>query len=167
MDDRRWTMDDNRIGLRSFVLGLPVLVTLHRPDGQMGGMPVKAIVWTRYGPPSVLRLKEVAKPIPKENEVLIRIHAATVMKGDCELRGLSFPISFQIPFRLFMGLTRPKRRTILGQEVAGDIEAVGKEVTRFKEGDQVFAPTFFRFSAYAEYICLPERYPVAKPTGLT
>ncbi|HKP52960.1 MAG TPA: NAD(P)-dependent alcohol dehydrogenase [Chloroflexia bacterium] len=128
---------------------------------------MKAVVWTRYGPPEVLQLQEVAKPAPKENEVLIRIHVATVTKGDCEIRRLRLPILFQLPLRLYLGLKAPKRITILGQELAGEIEAVGKEVTRFKKGDQVFAPTFFRLGAYAEYICLPERYLVSKPAWIT
>jgi NADPH:quinone reductase-like Zn-dependent oxidoreductase len=128
---------------------------------------LKAIVWTRYGPPDVLQLKEVAKPAPKENEVLIRVRAATVTVGDCEVRRLRLPILLQLPLRLYLGFKRPRRITILGQELAGEIEAVGKEVTRFKEGDQVFAPTFFRLGAYAEYICLPGRYAVSKPDGIT
>jgi NADPH:quinone reductase-like Zn-dependent oxidoreductase len=128
---------------------------------------MKAIIWTEYGPPDVLQLREVAKPIPKENEVLIKVHAATVTKGDCELRGLKLPIVFQIPFRLYIGLKTPRRLTILGQELAGEIESVGNDVTRFKEGDQVFAPTFFRFGAYAQYATLPARYAVSKPVGMT
>jgi NADPH:quinone reductase-like Zn-dependent oxidoreductase len=99
--------------------------------------------------------------------VLIRVHAATVTKGDCELRGLDFSLMFQIPFRLFIGLRAPKRRTILGQELAGVVEAVGNEVTRFKAGDRVFAPTNFRFGAYAEYATLPDRYLVAMPPGMS
>ena len=128
---------------------------------------MKAIVWTKYGPPDVLQLKEVEKPAPRDNEVLIRVHAATVTTGDCDLRSLKLPLLFRLPFRIFLGLRKPKRVTILGQELAGEIEAVGKEVTRFKRGDQVYAPTFFRMGAYAEYACLPERYPVLKPANMT
>lgn len=128
---------------------------------------MKAIVWTRYGPPDVLQLQEVEKPSPKENEVLIRVHAATVTLGDCELRRMEGPILFALIFRLYIGLFKPKRITILGQELAGEIEAVGKEVTRFKKGDPVFAPCLLRLGAYAEYACLPETYPVLKPASIT
>ena len=127
---------------------------------------MKAMISTKYGPPDVLQLKEVEKPTPKDNEVLIKIYAATVTAGDCELRSLKIPILLRLPLRIYMGLRKPKRITILGQELAGEIEAVGKEVTRFKKGDQIFAPTFFRFGAYAEYICLPEKYPVLKPAKM-
>jgi len=115
---------------------------------------VKAIVWTAYGPPDVLQLQEVTKPIPKDNEVLIRVHATTVTAGDCELRNLEFPV-MSFLMRLYIGLIRPTRIIILGQELAGEIEAVGKAVTRFQEGDQVFGATGFHMGAYAEYICLP------------
>ncbi len=117
---------------------------------------MKAIVWTGYGPPDVLQVKEVAKPIPKDNEVLIRIHATTVTAGDCELRGLKLSISLRLLIRMYNGLRRPKRITILGQELAGEVESVGKDVERFKEGDQVFGSTGFHMGAYAEYNCLPE-----------
>lgn len=128
---------------------------------------MKAVVWTKYGPPDVLRLKEIAKPTPKEHEVLIKVYAATVTAGDCEVRSLKVPLFIGLPMRLYVGLRKPKRITILGQELAGEIEAVGREVTKFKKGDPVFAPTFFRFGAYAEYVCLPEKYPVLKPANMT
>lgn len=130
-----------------------------------GGM--KAILWTKYGPPSVLELGEVEKPVPKDNEVLIRVHAATVTLADCELRSLKVPTWLALPLRIYVGLGKPKRITILGQELAGEIEAVGKGVTRFKAGDPVFAPTLLRLGAYAEYKCLPETYPVIKPVNMT
>ena len=128
---------------------------------------MKAIVWTQYGAPNVLQLKEVAKPIPKTNEVLIKVYAATVTTGDCEVRSLTTPTWIRLPLRFYMGFRKPNRITILGQELAGEIEAVGKDVTRFKSGDPVFAPTLFRFGAYAQYVCLPETYPVLKPTSMT
>jgi NADPH:quinone reductase-like Zn-dependent oxidoreductase len=128
---------------------------------------MKAIVWTKYGPPDVLQLQEVEKPSPKENEVLIRISATTVNAGDCEIRRFKFPLVYRIPLRILMGVVKPIRRTILGQELAGEIEAVGEKVTRFKIGDRVFAASLLRLSTYAEFICLPETYPVLKPDGIT
>ncbi|MBZ0296519.1 MAG: NAD(P)-dependent alcohol dehydrogenase [Anaerolineae bacterium] len=115
---------------------------------------MKAIVWTKYGSPDGLQLQEVAKPTPRDHEVLIKVHAATITAGDCEARGLKFPFWLAIPMRIYMGPIRP-RNIILGQELAGEIEAVGKDVTRFKPGDQVFGTTGFRFGAHAEYNCLP------------
>jgi NADPH:quinone reductase-like Zn-dependent oxidoreductase len=128
---------------------------------------MRAIIWTKYGPPDVLQLKEVAKPTPKNKEVLIRIHATTVITADCELRSLKIPIALMLPIRIYLGFTKP-RISILGQELAGEIEAVGKDITRFRKGDQVFAWTGFRLGAYAEYTCLPESgYIAIKPTNMT
>lgn len=117
---------------------------------------MKAVVWTEYGPPESLQLREVEKPSPKENEVLVRIHATTVTAGDCEMRRLELPLFFSTPMRVYNGLRAPKRITILGQELAGEIEAVGEGVKSFKPGDRVFATTGFNLGGYAEYICLPE-----------
>ncbi len=128
---------------------------------------MKAMIWTRYGTPDVLQLKEVATPVPKENEVLIKILATTVLIGDCELRGLKFSPVVSIPLRVFLGFNRPKRVTILGQELAGVIEATGDQVTRFNKGDPVIAATLLRLGTYAEYACLPASYLAMKPANLT
>ncbi len=133
-------------------------------------VPVKAIVWTRYGPPDGLQLAEVARPTPKDNEVLVRVHATTVTAGDCELRSLKFSIWLRVFFRIYLGLTKPRRK-ILGQELAGDVEEVGKDVKRFKKGDQVFGTTGFGFGAYAEFDCVPVESQTAvlaiKPANMT
>ncbi len=128
---------------------------------------MKAMIWTRYGTPDVLQLKEVATPVPKENEVLIKILATTVLIGDCELRGLKFSPIVSIPLRVFLGFNRPKRVTILGQELAGVIEATGDQVIRFNKGDPVIAATLLRLGTYAEYACLPASYLAMKPANLT
>jgi NADPH:quinone reductase-like Zn-dependent oxidoreductase len=132
---------------------------------------MKAIVWTKYGPPDVLQLKEVQKPIPKDNEVLIRVCATTVTAGDSEMRRLKIPILLRLPMRIYNGFSKPKKITILGQELAGEIESVGKAVKLLKKGDQVFATTGLGFGAYAEYICLPEEPKmgvlVGKPVNMT
>jgi NADPH:quinone reductase-like Zn-dependent oxidoreductase len=117
---------------------------------------MKAIVWTKYGPPEVLHLREVEKPAPKDDEVLIRIYATTVTAGDCELRSLKFPIYLSLPMRLWRGFLRPRENSIMGTELAGEIEAAGKDVRQLKEGDQVFGSAGVGFGANAEYICLPE-----------
>jgi NADPH:quinone reductase-like Zn-dependent oxidoreductase len=116
---------------------------------------MKAIVCTKYGPPEVLQLEEVEKPAPKENEVLIKIYATTCHIGDVRIRSFNVPFWQMIPFRLYLGIRRPKR-SILGMELSGEVEAVGGKVRRFEKGDRVFASTGFVFGAYAEYICLPE-----------
>lgn len=117
---------------------------------------MRAVVWTDYGPPDVLRLAELTKPAPEDDEVLIRVRATTASAGDCEARALDFPFPLRGAMRAYVGLRRPKRVTVLGQELAGEVEAVGDDVTAFEPGDPVFAATGFRFGAYAEYARLPE-----------
>ena len=127
---------------------------------------MKAIVCTKYGSPDVLQLKDVEKPAPKDNEVMISIYAATVTVGDCEIRRFDMPIWLWLPARIGFGLRGPRKK-ILGQDLAGKIESVGKDVKRFKKGDQVFARTGFSLGAYAEYICLSEDGLIAiKPTNI-
>ena len=118
---------------------------------------MKALVWTKYGSPDGLQLREVATPTPRDNEVLINIHAAAASTADTELRRLKLPLLFAIPLRLYLGLIKPTRITILGTEFAGEIVSVGEEVTRFQQGDQVFGYTGLGMGTYAEYICLAEK----------
>ncbi len=131
---------------------------------------MKAIVCTRYGPPEVLQLQEVKKPSPKNNDVLIKIHATTVLAGDCEMRGFNFP-TYSIGLRLLMRIGfgfRGPRNKILGQQLAGGIEEVGRDVTLFKKGDSVFALTELSFGTYAEYTCLNENAIITtKPSNMT
>ncbi len=134
---------------------------------------MKAIVWTKYGPPDGLQLKEVEKPVPKDDQILVKIHATTITAGDCEMRRLELPLMLSFPVRVYAGLIAPKRIPILGQELAGEVKEVGANVKTYKEGDQVFGTTGFGFGAYAEYICLPEEPDdvqgtlAPKPTNLT
>lgn len=125
---------------------------------------MKAMVYQRYGPPEVLELKDVAQPIPKAKEVLIKVHASTVTAGDCEVRRFDLPPLFWLPVRLMIGLIKP-RIQILGQELSGEVVAVGKEVTGFQLGDAVFGPVFF--GAYAEFRCQKANGALAhKPTNM-
>jgi len=116
---------------------------------------MKAAVCTAYGPPDVLEVRDVPKPVPKDDEVLVRIRATTVSTADCELRRFDFAPWIWVPMRLAFGITRPRRR-VLGQELAGDVESVGKKVGSLKKGDRVFGTTGIPLGAYAEYICLRE-----------
>lgn len=126
---------------------------------------MRAMVCTKYGPPDTLKLKKVNKPVPKNNEVLIKVHASTVTAGDCEIRRFDIPVLFWLFLRVILGSMKHK---ILGQEVSGEIEAVGKDVTRFKVGDPVFAPTKMVLGGYAEYICLPANHAIAlKPKNMS
>ncbi|WEK55967.1 MAG: NAD(P)-dependent alcohol dehydrogenase [Candidatus Cohnella colombiensis] len=116
---------------------------------------MKAVVCTKYGPPEVLQLKEVIKPSPKHDEVCIKIYASAVTASDIYIRGSQIPIQFWIPMRLFLGLTKP-RKSIIGMVLAGEIESVGKDIKRFKVGDQVYGVTGFGLGAYAQYKCMKE-----------
>ena len=129
---------------------------------------MKAVVYTKYGSPDVLQLKEVEKPIPKDDEVLIKVHAAEATKADCELRSFNFPVKwYWLPLRIAMGLIKPKKQ-ILGGYFAGEVESVGKDVSKFKKGDQIFGTAKLRMGAYGEYVCLPASYTlVPKPHNVS
>jgi NADPH:quinone reductase-like Zn-dependent oxidoreductase len=129
---------------------------------------MKAIAYTRYGPPDVLQLREVDKPVPRDDEVLIRVHAAEATKSDVEMRRSKFAVKwFWLPLRIAMGITKP-RKQILGGYFAGEVESVGKDVTKFKTGDQVFGSAGLRLGAYGEYVCLPASYTIVpKPSNVS
>lgn len=118
---------------------------------------MKAVIWTKYGPADALQLREVEKPAPGDNEILIRVRATTVTTADTEFRRLKLPLLFSIPLRLYLGFTKPARIQILGGEFAGEVETAGKAVTHYKPGDQVFGYTGLGMGTYAEYLCLGEK----------
>ncbi|TCT25454.1 NADPH:quinone reductase-like Zn-dependent oxidoreductase [Melghiribacillus thermohalophilus] len=122
---------------------------------------MKAVVCTKYGSPNVLKLMEVEKPSPNPKEILIKVYATTVTSGDVRVRKFESPVLLWIPMRLFLGIRKP-RKPVLGVELAGEVEAVGKDVRRFKKGDKVFAMTGMKFGAHAEYISLAEDSTVEK-----
>jgi len=128
---------------------------------------MRAVVCEKYGAPEVLHIVEVDKPVPKENEVLVKVMATTANAADARIRGAVFPSIFNFPVKLAMGFKGPRKK-VLGVELAGVIEAVGKNVTQYQLGDDVFASSGAAFGAYAEYICLPENAVMAiKPRNLS
>ena len=129
---------------------------------------MKAIVYTEYGGPEVLQFKEIEKPEPADDEILIRIHAVEATKADCEIRSFRFAVKwFWLPMRIAMGVKKPKKQ-LLGGYFAGVVETVGKDVSKFQQGDQVFGATRTRFGAYGEYVCLPASYTIVpKPHNMS
>jgi NADPH:quinone reductase-like Zn-dependent oxidoreductase len=139
----------------------------NRNVAALGRMIMKAVVYTKYGLPDVLQFKNIEKPAPKGNEVMIRVHATSVTAADYRMRSFTVPVAFWLPARLTFGLTRPKK-TILGIELAGEVEAIGEDVKLFKEGDQVFGMDGSGFGAYAEYVIRSEEGALtAKPANMT
>jgi NADPH:quinone reductase-like Zn-dependent oxidoreductase len=136
---------------------LKIFWKVFRAKSASGGISVRAIIWTKYGSPDGLQLREVPTPTPRDNEVLIKVHAATAATPDTELRRLKLPLFFAIPIRLYLGLIRPGRIKILGTEFAGEVVAAGKDVTRYQTGDEVYGYTGLGMGTYAEYLCLPEK----------
>lgn len=116
---------------------------------------MKAIICTKYGPPEVLQLAEVDKPVPRENEILIAIKASAVTASDIFIRSSNIPIRFRIPMRLMIGIFKP-RKSIIGLVFSGIVESVGKEIKRFSPGDEVYGMTGFNLGTYAEYTCIKE-----------
>ena len=129
---------------------------------------MKAVVYSEYGSPDVLQVKEVEKPVPKDDEILIKVHAAEVTKADCEMRSFNFQVKwFWLPLRFALGLKKP-RRHVLGVYFAGEVASVGKEITKYNKGDHIFGATKLRLGAHGEYVCLPEYYTLApKPYNMS
>ena len=129
---------------------------------------MRAITYSRYGPPDVLQLSEVRTPVPKDDEVLVRVRAAEATKSDCEMRSFKYSVKwFWLPLRIALGVRKP-RRQILGGYFSGEIESLGQDVTTFSVGDQVFGTAGLRLGAYGEYVALPARYTiVAKPNNMS
>src|SRR5262245_30862849 len=127
---------------------------------------MKAILCPAYGPPEILQFVDIPKPEPKANEVLVKIRATTVTVADVRIRAFNVPKSFRIPARLMLGFTKP-RNSILGVELAGVVESVGKGVTKFKPGDEVFGSALGKMGAYAEYKAVPEVGIIAKPKNIS
>ena len=129
---------------------------------------MRAITYSRYGPPDVLQLTEVSRPIPKDDEVLVRVRAAEATKSDCEMRSFTYSVKwFWLPLRIALGVRKP-RRQILGGYFSGEIESLGKDVSTFSVGDHVFGTAGLRLGAYGEYVALPARYTiVAKPNNMS
>ena len=129
---------------------------------------MKAIVYTKYGTPDVLQVRDIEKPEPGDDEFLIKVHAAEATKADCEMRSFRFAVKwFWLPLRVAMGITKPKKQ-VLGGYFSGEIETTGKGVTRFNMGDPVFGATGLRFGAYGEYLCLPASYTIVpKPHNMS
>ena len=122
---------------------------------------MKAVVCTAYGPPEVLQIEEVSKPVPKASQVLVKVMASTVAVADCRVRSFKVPLSMWLPARILLGITKPKN-AILGAEFSGIVSTVGKKVTRFKEGDPVLGVSLPKFGAYGEYLCVDEDGPIVK-----
>jgi NADPH:quinone reductase-like Zn-dependent oxidoreductase len=119
---------------------------------------VKAVLHTQYGPANLLQLREVEKPVPNGNEVLIAIHATTVSTGDCNMRNFTFVTRSMLPFaKLAFGIRKPWKERVLGTELAGEVESTGKDVKRFKKGDWVVASTGMAGGGHAQYACIPEK----------
>ncbi len=128
---------------------------------------MKAVIWIKYGSPDVFLLKKVKKPVPKSDEVLIKIYATTVTTGDCRLRALNVPIGFWLPTRLAFGIVKP-RKTIPGMDISGEVEAIGKDVRLFKKGDKIYGSTGMSLGANAQYISLCEKKAiVTKPDNIS
>ena len=133
----------------------------------MKGLSVRAVVCTRYGPPEVLRLEELAAPTPRKNEVLIRILATAVTSSDCYVRGLRLTPAYRIMAPLVLGWNAP-RRPVLGMVLSGEVDSVGLDVRSFEVGDRVFGFNRHRFGTYAQYVCWPEDGPLAmRPVNLS